>query len=463
MRTPAPDSRPVGLTIAGSDSGGGAGIQADLATMTAHGVFGTSAITAVTAQHTRGVESSFVLPLEEIRAQLEAVTSDFDVGAAKTGMLATTEIVQFVADRAGAFDFPLVVDPVMVATSGDRLLEPEAERAYEDLLGEATLATPNADEAEVLTDIAVVDEESAREAGAAILETGVDAVLVKGGHIPGDHVRDVLVTEDGVRTFEHPRIDTEATHGSGCTLAAAITARLATGDSLETAVEGATDFLARAVRYHYDVGRGHGAVNHAVDLRNEAGRNLAAEDVQAIVDRFVERDVSVLVPEVGMNVVGATPHAESVGETAAVEGRITRTLSGVQPNRGVRFGASSHMARFLLSAREFHPDLRFAVNCRFGPDVEDALESLEWSLAEYDRAEEPAAVKETEGSTMGWGARQAFGDREEPPEAVIDRGDVGKEAMTKLVASDPETLADRVLALEDELGTDAALEGEGRP
>ncbi|SEW13071.1 bifunctional hydroxymethylpyrimidine kinase/phosphomethylpyrimidine kinase [Natrinema salifodinae] len=451
MRTPAPDSRPVALTIAGSDSGGGAGIQADLATMAAHGVFGTSAITAVTAQHTRGVESSFVLPIEEIEAQLAAVTGDFAVGAAKTGMLATTEVIETVAERASEFDFPLVVDPVMVATSGDRLLEREAERAYEDLLGRAALVTPNADEAEVLTDIAVTDEESAREAGQAILETGVDAVLVKGGHVPGERVQDVLVTDDIVRAFEHPRVGTDATHGSGCALAAAIAARLAKGEPLETAVEGATDFLARAVRYYYDVGEGHGAVNHMVPLRNEAARETTAEEVQAVVDRFVDADVSALVPEVGMNVVGATPYAESVAETAAVEGRITRTLSGVQPNRGVRFGASSHVARFLLSAREFDPEYRFAVNCRFDPSVEDALDALAWPVAEYDRGEEPDEVKATDGRTMGWGARQAFADRDEPPVAVVDRGDVGKEAMVKLLAPDAETLADRALALDSEV------------
>ncbi|WP_222917171.1 bifunctional hydroxymethylpyrimidine kinase/phosphomethylpyrimidine kinase [Natrinema sp. SYSU A 869] len=451
MRIPAPDSRPVALTIAGSDSGGGAGIQADLATMAAHGVFGTSAITAVTAQNTRGVESSFVLPIEELEAQLAAVTDDFAVGAAKTGMLATTDVIETVTEYAQAFDFPLVVDPVMVATSGDRLLEPEAERAYEDLLDQTTLATPNADEAEVLTDIAVTDEETAREAGEALLETGVDAVLVKGGHVPGETVRDTLVTDESVRTFEHPRVGTEATHGSGCTLGSAITARLAKGEPLETAVEGSTEFLARAVRYYYDVGKGHGAVNHMVPLRNEAARELTAEEVQAVVDRFVDADVSTLVPEVGMNVVGATPYAESVAETAAVEGRITRTLSGVQPNRGVRFGASSHVARFLLSAREFVPDLRFAVNCRFDADVEAALEALEWSIAEYDRDRQPDEIRETEDSTMGWGARQALEGRDEPPVAVIDRGEVGKEALVKIVASDPETLADRTLALDREV------------
>ncbi|ARS90063.1 bifunctional hydroxymethylpyrimidine kinase/phosphomethylpyrimidine kinase [Natrarchaeobaculum aegyptiacum] len=265
MREPTPEQRPVALTIAGSDSGGGAGVQADLATFATHEVFGTSAITAVTAQHTRGVESSFVLPVEEVAAQIDAVVGDFDVGAAKTGMLATTEVVELVAERASAFDFPVVVDPVMVATTGDRLLDEDAERAYEDLCGEARLVTPNTDEAEVLTGIAVEDDESAREAGETLLEFGTDAALVKGGHVPGETVRDHLVTGEGVTTFDHERVDTEATHGSGCSLAAAIAARLAREEDLEAAVEGATDFLARAVEHHYEVGQGPGAVNHGVD------------------------------------------------------------------------------------------------------------------------------------------------------------------------------------------------------
>ena len=265
MERPEPQSPPIGLTIAGSDSGGGAGIQADLATMGTHGVYGTSVITAVTAQHTRGVESTHVLPVEEVEAQLEAVLTDFAVDAAKTGMLATTEIGRLVADRAPDFSFPLVVDPVMVATSGDRLLEPEAERAYEDLISEAAIVTPNADEAEVLTDVTVEDDSSAREAGEVLCAMGADAALIKGGHVPGETVRDTLVVGDEVTVFEHPRVDTDATHGSGCTLAAAIASRLARGDDLEAAVSGATDFLARAINRPYDVGEGPGAVNHGVD------------------------------------------------------------------------------------------------------------------------------------------------------------------------------------------------------
>jgi hydroxymethylpyrimidine/phosphomethylpyrimidine kinase len=447
MRTPAPDTRPVALTVAGSDSGGGAGIQADLKAMEAMGAFGTSAVTAVTAQNTAGVESTHVLPVEEIEAQVEAVLSDLDVRAVKTGMLATEPVVSAVADRYADLEVPLVVDPVMVAATGDRLLDPAAEDAYEDLLAHATLATPNADEAEVLTGIEVTDHRAAVEAGERLLELGTEAALVKGGHVPGETVRDVLVTHEGVETFEHPRVDTDATHGSGCALASAIAARLADDDDLDDAVEAGVSFLARAVRYHLDVGEGPGSVHHLSALRDRAARQPTAEAVEGIVSRFVDADVSAVVPEVGMNVVGATPYAERPDETAAVEGRVTRTLSGVAPNRGVRFGASSHVARFLLSAREFDPSLRFAVNCRFDEGVEAALSELDGTAVEVDRSEEPEP--DVEGSTMGWVARRASEQVDETPAAVYDRGDVGKEAITRVLAPDAGTAVSRVLALTD--------------
>lgn len=449
-RRVAPHSPPVALTIAGSDSGGGAGVQADLKTMEAHGVFGTSALTAITAQNTQGVERSHVLPPEEIEAQIEAVVSDFDVNAIKTGMLATSEVVELVTDRLAGAAAPTVIDPVMVAATGDRLLESKAENAYENLIAEATIVTPNADEAAVLTGIEPETADDARKAGEALVEMGAEAALIKGGHLPTEEVMDVLVTSEGTRTFEHARVETEATHGSGCTLASAIAARLARGEKLEGAVQGALDFMERAVRYPLDVGEGPGSVHHLADLRNRAEREPTSEEVQKIVERFVEVDLSALVPEVGMNVIGATPYAERVDETAAVEGRITRTMSGIRSNGGVRFRVSSHVARFLLAAREVDPDLRFAVNCRFNAEVEAALDALESPIAEFDRSEEPDAVKGEEGSTMDWGVRQAFGG-EETPTAVIDRGEVGKEAILKLVAPDPETLIIRTLALYDAL------------
>jgi hydroxymethylpyrimidine kinase/phosphomethylpyrimidine kinase len=450
-RTPAPVALPVVLTIAGSDSGGGAGIQADLKTIEAGGAFGASAVTSVTAQNTTGVQSTHVLPVGEIEAQCEAVLSDFDVGAVKTGMLATGDVIDLVREQVGGADAPAVVDPVMVATSGDRLLEPEAENAYEELLAEATLVTPNADEAEVLSGVDVTGAESAREAGATVVEMGADAALVKGGHVPGEDVVDVLVTGADVETIRHPRVETEATHGSGCTLSSAIATRLAHGDDLSSAVHTGVDLLARAVRYSVDVGEGAGAVHHMVAIRDRAERQPTAERVSGAVRQFVRRDVSPLVPEVGMNVVGATPYAEVPAECAAVEGRIARTLDGVSPNGGVRFGASGHVARFLLAAREFDPGLRFALNCRFDDDVEAALDALDGPVVEYDRTAEPDALRGEEGRTMGWAARQAFDTADGTPVAVFDRGDVGKEPMVRLLARDSTALVDRTLTLLDAL------------
>lgn len=447
MRRPSPVELPVALTIAGSDSGGGAGIQADLATMAARDVYGTSAVTAVTAQNSRGVERSHVLSPAEVTAQIEAVTGDFDVGAAKTGMLGTAPIVETVTEHARDLTAPLVVDPVMVAASGDRLLEPAAEDAYEDLVAEAAVVTPNADEAAVLTGVEVTDESSAQAAGEHLRDLGADAALVKGGHVTGDPVTDVLVTADGSTTLSHPRVETDATHGSGCALAAAIAADLASGHDLEDAVAGATEFLAKAVRHHYDVGTGPGAVNHAVELRDRAARDETRRAVRSLVDELLEVGIERLVPEVGMNVAGATPAATSVEDVAAVDGRIVTTLDGARPVGPVRFGASSHVARFLLQAREVHPKLRFAVNCRYDAAIREALESRDWSVAAYDRSAEPEPVKAEEGGTMGWAARQVFDPETAPPAAVVDEGEVGKEAITKLVAADPSTLVERVRTL----------------
>jgi hydroxymethylpyrimidine/phosphomethylpyrimidine kinase len=429
---------PVALTIAGSDSGGGAGVQADVQAMSAQETFPTTVVTSVTAQHTRGVERSAVLDPDDVRAQYEAVTDGFDVRAAKTGMLATADVVRTVRECVAAADFPLVVDPVMVSTAGDRLLEADGERAYEDLLAAATLVTPNHDEAAVLTGVDPATE-TARDAGERLLEMGADAALVTGGHGDGDAVRDVLVTADGGETFAHPRVDAAATHGSGCSLSASITARLARGDPVDVAVERAIKHIERAIRYAYDVGRGAGAVHPQVAVRNEAARRETVAAVSGLVEAFVDEDVSPLVPEVGMNVVGATPYAESVGEIAAVDGRISRTVDGVAPTRGVRFGASDHLARFLLAAREHAPELRFVVNCRLSEATSAGLDSLERPVAWFDRSDEPESR-----STMDWAAERVFAGADERPAAVADEGATGKEAMIRVVGETPEEVAETV-------------------
>jgi hydroxymethylpyrimidine/phosphomethylpyrimidine kinase len=259
----------VALTIAGSDSGGGAGIQADLKTFQQFGVFGTSVVVALTAQNTRGVRAVEAVSPTMVAAQLAALADDLPPDALKTGMLADAALVRLVAEAIRANDWrPLVVDPVMVSTSGDRLLAPDAAATVrEQLLPLAALVTPNLDEAAALTGRAVHDVTGMEQAGAALLALGAGAALVTGGHLPGERLTDVLVTPAGVRRFEHARIPTQATHGTGCTLSAAVAAGLAIGRSLETAVEDALDFVHRAIAAAPGLGAGHGPLNHTVPAR----------------------------------------------------------------------------------------------------------------------------------------------------------------------------------------------------
>ncbi|MHB8958208.1 MAG: bifunctional hydroxymethylpyrimidine kinase/phosphomethylpyrimidine kinase [Candidatus Limnocylindrales bacterium] len=257
-------SRPRALTIAGSDSGGGAGIQADLKTFAAFGVYGASAITAVTAQNTLGVQAIQDIPAEVVAAQIDAVLSDIGADAVKTGMLFSTAIIEAVADRLRAHGVTrLVIDPVMVAKGGDRLLRTDAvDTLRELLLPLAAVVTPNAPEASVLADIDVVDESTAREAARRIHAMGPRLVIVKGGHLGGELSEDIVFDGATFEVLSAPRIDTPHTHGTGCTFSAAIAAGLARGQSPLDAARAARAFLHGAIEHAEPLGAGHGPVNH---------------------------------------------------------------------------------------------------------------------------------------------------------------------------------------------------------
>jgi len=252
------------LTIAGSDSGGGAGIQADLKTFAAHGVFGTSAITAVTAQNTLGVTAWQAMPADLVTAQIEAVAADFDLGAVKVGMLATAAIVEAVAATIVELDLPdIVVDPVMVATGGDRLLEEDAIEAIKrELMPHTRVLTPNVPEAEALSGMGIASVDDMRSAARRILASGPRVVLVKGGHLRGSESVDVVVTAHDSFELRRPRVESTSTHGTGCTLSSAIAANLALGLELQPALERAREYVDGAIRHAPGLGRGHGPLGH---------------------------------------------------------------------------------------------------------------------------------------------------------------------------------------------------------
>jgi hydroxymethylpyrimidine/phosphomethylpyrimidine kinase len=256
----------VALTVAGSDSGGGAGVQADLLTFAAFEVHGTCAITAITAQNTLGVSSSFALAPELVEDQVRAVTTDFIVRAAKTGMLATTAIVRRVGELATEGLLPnLVVDPVMVSATGAQLLEDDAIEALRThLLPHALLVTPNRNEAELLTGVTISSLDAQRHAARRLLEFGAHAALVKGGHLGGTTSTDVLALGDELIELHAPRVDTINDHGTGCTLSAGIAAALARGLSLERAVEEAKAYVTRGLAdaARWGLGTGRGPFSH---------------------------------------------------------------------------------------------------------------------------------------------------------------------------------------------------------
>jgi hydroxymethylpyrimidine/phosphomethylpyrimidine kinase len=268
-----PATPPIALTIAGSDSSGGAGIQADLKTFTALGVYGASVVTAITAQNTMGVQSVLTLPPAIIAAEMASVAADLAVGAIKTGMLADRTTVETVAEGLAEFPgAPLVVDPVMVATSGDVLLSPDAIDAVRSrLFPLASVVTPNLREAARLLDAPLATTLDAMEEQARrLLALGPRTVLVKGGHGDGPEAVDILVSDDGAALrLAAPRIETRNTHGTGCTLAAAIAARLAMNDTVESAVRSAKDFVWRAIQSGRGlrIGHGNGPVDHLFAIR----------------------------------------------------------------------------------------------------------------------------------------------------------------------------------------------------
>ena len=260
-------SVPRAMTIAGSDSGGGAGIQADLKTFAAHGVYGSSVLTAITAQNTLGVTDVLELPVPLVESQMKAVMSDIGADAVKTGMLSSAAIIEAVAGRlSGQGIGNLVVDPVMVAKGGDRLLREDAVDALITLLVPlATLVTPNVPEAQVLTGRVIRDVDGAREAARDIIAMGAGAVVVKGGHLDGP-ASDIYYDGGEMKVLTSPRITTTSTHGTGCTFASAIAAGLARGSGVREAVTRAKRYVTEAIRHAAPIGRGYGPLNHFYDL-----------------------------------------------------------------------------------------------------------------------------------------------------------------------------------------------------
>ena len=446
---------PVAITIAGSDSGGGAGIQADLKTFAAIGVHGTTAITSITAQNTQAVTAIVDLKAEIIKRQIQAVAEDIGIDAGKTGMLHTKEIIEAVDSEVSKYQFPLVVDPVMVAKSGAPLLKPEAMDSLKTLLlPRATVVTPNKFEAEKLAKRTIENLEDAKTAAKEISEMGPEAVVVKGGHINLQYATDVLYYKGKYEIFETPRLDVKTTHGTGCSFSAAIVAELAKGKDVSHAVKNAKKFITPAIKFGLSIGKGYGPVNPLASLYQEASRYHVLKNVKEAKQMLeTSSEIFKLVPEVGMNVAMAVPYAESLNDVAAIEGRLVRTVGKVKAVGSISFGSSSHLARYLLTITEHDSNKKAAINLKFSEDILSVLEQHGLEISFYDREEEPEEIKKVEGMTIPWGVQEAIKRAGKVPDVIYHRGEIGKEPMIVILGEQACDVAKLAIQLAKEMKT----------
>ncbi len=443
---------PCVLTIAGSDSGGGAGIQADLKAISIAGCYGASAITALTAQNTTGVTGIEAVTPDFVALQIETVCSDIKIQAAKTGMLFSAPIIRAVAASLHDKDFPLVIDPVCVATSGAKLLKDDAVQAMKDLFPLADLLTPNVPEAELFTDMEISTREDIFKAIDLLLEMGPKAVLIKGGHFDSVASTDWL----GIKGRQpiplmQQRVETKNSHGTGCTLSATIAANLAKGHDMVTAVRKAQEYLNLALRAGFDLGEGSGPPNHLAPMLIEQMKQQLLSEHHECGRRLVNMDgLCRLIPEARMNVVAALPYAADIDDVVAFTGRIVCTRKGELLVCGQSdLGASANMAKALLCVRKNNANINCAASLRHSPEILSAITACGFVEAWFDREDEPVETKGSEQATLDWGVSKAMSEHPEPEmvDVVCDSGNKGREPLVRLLADNFDELESKLAKL----------------
>ncbi len=434
------------LTIAGSDSGGGAGIQADLKVITLLGGFGMSVITALTAQNTVGVQGIHEVPPRFVEEQIDAVLSDIGADAIKTGMLANREIIEVVSRKIRQYKVrQVVVDPVMISKSGASLLRMDArESLIKKLIPMARVVTPNLMEASALAGFKVSSLGGMKKAAHQIHRMGTKYVVVKGGHLEGKAV-DLFYDGERFREIEGPRIESKHTHGTGCTFASAITTFLARGDSAYEAVQKAKTFITMAIQSGFRLGKGTSPTNPSAFVLREMERYRVVGELKRAVEILKKAEIGYLIPEVSSNLGYALPFAEGVEDVAAFPGRIIRFKDSVTTYGDPEFGASRHVSNIILAVMKFDPEYCSAMNIRYSRETVAKLKKKGFLVGQFNRRLEPKRVKAMEGSSLEWGVENILRKMKQVPDFIFDEGEVGKEPMIRALGRDPMEVVEKIL------------------
>lgn len=428
----------VALSIAGSDSSAGAGVQADLKTFSALGVYGCTAITAITAQNTKKVSRIFEVPVDAIKSQVKALMNDLAPDAIKVGMVYSTEIIKTVTELLSKTKSPIVLDPILVSGSGYSLMQDDSFDPFvKRLIPRCTLVTPNRMEAEKLSGVRIMGDRDAVQAAKKIRAFGAQNVIIKGGHTGKNVVTDILLEKSGkITKISNPRIAIRETHGSGCNFSAATAAYLARGFSLEESCAYANEYVHDSIKGTVRVGKGLQVTNPLSLIYRNAQRYATLNELQIAVDKLVGLKGFVhLIPEIASNFVYALSNAASFGDVAAVRGRIVKAGDSAVPVSRIEFGASRHLASAVLACMKTRPVIRSAVNIRYDVKIMRACRLL-FQISSYDRSKEPSRIWRREGSSVFWGTNVALA-KNPAAEIIYHKGAVGKEPMITVFGRNP--------------------------
>lgn len=436
----------IALTIAGSDSIGGAGVQADLKAFASLGVHGCSAITCITAQNTTGIRRVEAISGDTVREQILAVLDDMRPGAVKTGAIYTSENVRAIAEVLSGRQAPLIIDPVLVSTTGAKLAEGDYTSSLKKhLVPLCELITPNAYEAEAFTGIKVTDAERAAKSAEWFLSIGASGVLIK-GIIDGDKVTDFLAMADGsMQTLSSTVLPGEF-HGTGCILSALIAAHIALGDDICASVMKARGAVFLAMQRGMKIGRGIKIIDPLGDVILEAWKNSVIESLHAQREPL-ENDLPIeFIPEVGSNLAFSITSPSSEQDVAGYTGRIVRDGRRPKVVGCPKFGASKHVARIILAASRHDPEIRSALNIKYNERNLEACKRAGLKMSSFARKNEPEGV-----STMDWGTNAAITEAGHVPDAIWDEGGHGKEPMIRILGKNPEDVLRKISRISIEL------------
>ena len=438
------------LTIGGSDSIGGAGIQADLKTFAALGVYGTSVLTTITAQNTKEIQGIIDLPSRFVSSQIDSVFSDIKVDSVKIGMLLNNEIINNVASKLKEHKVKIVVlDPVMYSHGDTPLLNPAAKKnLVNKMFPLSLLVTPNIPEARTLTGITIKSYSDIKEAAKRIHRLGAKNVLVKGGHFRGKAV-DTFYNGNNFKFFESNRISGENVHGTGCTFASAIAAELAKGSPLIQAIQKAKYFITNSILHSINLGEGSNIIHHLFDFSRDCQKYKMLGEMETALDILKKGETGCLVPEVQSNIGYALEGAKSKEDILAFPERLIKKGNGIKAISRPKFGSSSHVASIILTAMNHDPSKKAAMNIKYAPEIISTCKKLNLSVSSFSRSLEPKTVKRKEGSTLEWGTEQVIKKIGSVPDIIYDTGEMGKEAMVRVLAPDPVSLANIILKIKN--------------